>query len=404
MEKFKMGIIGLGGRGTSLMKDTILDCGKADVTIVCDVYEDRTEEAAKIVYEKTGKRPEQTKDYQKVLDKNKVDCVLITTSWQTHIPIAIDVVRAGIPLALEVGNAYSVQQCWDLVRAWEETKSPFMFMENCNFGRYEMMALNMKNLGVFGEIIHCAGGYHHWLAEEICFGRENRHYRLDNYLKRNCENYPTHELGPIARMLDINYGNRMMTLSSVASKSVALNDYVSVKKSDDEVLKNSRFNQGDVVTTTIKCANGETIVLTLDTNAPGFYNRGFTVIGTKARYDEISNSLFLANDEDLKKEFDWRKTELNNVDTKYIEKYEHPVWKKYQEDGVQGTHDGMDWLEFNEFFDRLAEGKDHSIDVYDAASWMAIGCLSEQSIAMGGAPVAIPDFTDGKWMTRKANY
>lgn len=398
MEKVKMGIIGLGCRGHGLMKDIILECGKAEVTVVCDVYEDRCEKAAETVYEKTGRKPQQTTDYHDVLDKSKVDCVLITTSWQTHIPIAIETLRAGVPLALEVGNAYSIQQCWELVRAWEETHTPFMFMENCNYGRYELMALNMKNMGVFGDIIHCAGGYHHFLAEEICFGRENRHYRLDNYLKRNCENYPTHELGPIARMLDINYGNRMLSLTATASKSVALHEYLKNKKADDSVLLNSHFNQGDVVSTAIKCANGETIALTLDTCAPGFYNRGFTVIGTKCRYDEITNSIFFADDTEL--EFSWKK-EYNNVDTKYIEKYEHPIWQKYQKDGVQGSHDGMDWLEFNEFFDRLIEGKPHRIDVYDAASWMSIGCLTEQSIALGGAPVAIPDFTDGKWITRK---
>lgn len=99
MEKVKMGIIGLGCRGHGLMKDIILECGKAEVTVVCDVYEDRCEKAAETVYEKTGRKPQQTTDYHDVLDKSKVDCVLITTSWQTHIPIAIEVLRAGIPLA-----------------------------------------------------------------------------------------------------------------------------------------------------------------------------------------------------------------------------------------------------------------------------------------------------------------
>ena len=29
---------------------------------------------------------------------------------------------------------------------------------------------------------------------------------------------------------------------------------------------------------------------------------------------------------------------------------------------------------------------------------MAVTCLSEQSLAMGGVPVPFPDFTNGKWI------
>lgn len=401
MEKLKMGIIGLGARGEGLLESVILPCGKAEVTMVCDVYDDRNDKASEVIFKETGKRPLKTTDYRELLDKSKLDCVLISTSWQTHIPIAIDALRAGVAVALEVGNAFSEQQCWELVRTWEETQTPFMFMENCCFGRYELMALNMKSLGAFGEIVHCAGGYHHYLSNEVLYGRENRHYRLDNYIGRNCENYPTHELGPIARMLDINYGNRMLTLTSTASKASGLKQYLKDNKPDDTVLANTSFNQGDVISTNIKCANGETIALTLDTTLPRYYSRGFTVRGTKCMYEECTNSIFFAN-QDEKNEFDW-KSSFNNAE-KYLEKYEHPIWKKFIADGVQGSHDGMDWLEFNDFFDRLREGKPLSIDVYDAASWMVLGCLTENSIAMGGAPVAIPDFTDGKWLTRKDEF
>ena len=41
------------------------------------------------------------------------------------------------------------------------------------------------------------------------------------------------------------------------------------------------------------------------------------------------------------------------------------------------------------------------IDVYDMAAWRCISALSEQSIQKGGAAVAIPDFTNGKWIKRE---
>ncbi|MEK0316122.1 hypothetical protein [Cohnella sp. 56] len=48
-----------------------------------------------------------------------------------------------------------------------------------------MAALNMIRQGLFGELIHCRGGYLHDLREEVATGIENRHYRIHNYLNRN---------------------------------------------------------------------------------------------------------------------------------------------------------------------------------------------------------------------------
>ena len=395
MENVRVGFIGLGNRGKSLL-DVVL-AQKESVTAVCDLYADRAESAANKVEEKSGKRPSEYTDYKKLLADESVDAVVISCAWEDHVMIAVDAMRAGKAVGLEVGGAYSVHQCWELVKTYEETKVPFMFLENCCFGRRELMALNMVELGLFGKIVHCSGGYHHDLREEIAFGRENRHYRLRNYLTRNCENYPTHELGPIAKVLKINNGNRMVSLTSTASKAEGLHDYALRKKPDDEFLCNAQVNQGDVVTTVIKCANGETIVLTLDTTLPRFYSRGFTVRGTRGMYEEATDSVFLDNGEDSKYDWNWRANKVGNA-ASYTDEYDHPIWKKYIEEGVQGGHDGMDYLEFKFFFDALRNGKPMPVDVYDAASWMVITTLSESSIANGSAPIEIPDFTEGKWL------
>ena len=395
MENVRVGFIGLGNRGKSLL-DVVL-AQKESVTAVCDLYADRAESAANKVEEKSGKRPTEYTDYKKLLADESVNAVVISCAWEDHVMIAVDAMRAGKAVGLEVGGAYSVHQCWELVKTYEETKVPFMFLENCCFGRRELMALNMVELGLFGKIVHCSGGYHHDLREEIAFGRENRHYRLRNYLTRNCENYPTHELGPIAKVLKINNGNRMVSLTSTASKAEGLHDYALRKKPDDEFLCNAQVNQGDVVTTVIKCANGETIVLTLDTTLPRFYSRGFTVRGTRGMYEEATDSVFLDNGEDSKYDWNWRANKVGNA-ASYTDEYDHPIWKKYIEEGVQGGHDGMDYLEFKFFFDALRNGKPMPVDVYDAASWMVITALSEVSIANGSAPVEIPDFTEGKWL------
>ena len=394
MKNINVAYIGYGERGRALL-GLVLEQVDA-ISAVCDIYEDRAEACAKAVEESRGVCPAVYTDYKDAIADENVNVVMILTAWESHIPIALEAMRAGKAVALEVGGAYSVEDCWELVKTQESTGVPFMFLENCCFGRRELMIKNMVELGLFGRIVHCSGGYQHDLREEIAFGVENRHYRLRNYLSRNCENYPTHELGPIARILGINKGNRMISLTSTASCAAGMHEYILANKSDDEALKNAKFAQGDVVTTVIKCARGETITLTLDTTLPRFYSRGFTVRGTKGMYEESTDSVFLDRQEDKAYDWTWVRNKVGNAD-EYSREYEHPIWKQFLEDGVRGGHGGMDYLELKAFFDALRADAPMPIDVYDAAAWMAITALSEISIANGSTPVEIPDFTSGRW-------
>lgn len=390
MEKLKVGVIGLGQRGYSLLRDVFIKHDGIVVSAVCDIYEDRVDKAASLIEEANGKIPFKSLCYEELITKSKVDCIVVCASWDKHVEMVIKCLEAGIPCGCEVGGAESVEECFELVRTYERTKTPFMFMENCCYGRREMMVLNMARQGVLGEIVHCSGGYHHDLRYEVTHGREHRHYRLNEYLTRNCENYPTHEIGPIAQVLDINRGNRFVSLCSTASKSVGMHEYILENKADDKELVNAKFTQADVVTTVIKCERGETIVITLDTSLPRFYSRGFTVQGTKGMYEESTDSVFLECDMGGEEHWDW-KPNWGNA-SKYAEKYEHEMWKKYIEDGVKQGHGGMDYLVYNEFFEHVKSGEPMPIDVYDAATWMCITPLSEMSIKAGGVSVEVPDF------------
>lgn len=398
MKNLNVGIIGLGNRGYWLMKDVILLMPGIKVTAVCDVYEDRNEKAAALTEELCGHRPAMETDYKKLIARDDVDIVVITCTWEGHVQIAIEAMEAGKAVGMEVGGAYSIKQCWDLVDTYEKTKTPFMFLENCCYGRRELMALNMVQQGLFGDVVHCRGAYMHDLREEVSKGEENRHYRLRNYIHRNCENYPTHELGPIAKILQINHGNRMLSLTSMSSKASGLHEYIKDRIPDNNTLSHTTFAQGDVVNTMIKCAGGETILLTLNTTLPRFYSRDFTVCGTKGMYEEENDSVYLDKKYTLEEEMEWKKFWGNAKE--YEEEYDHPIWKKFLNDGVHGGHGGMDWLVFEAFFDSIRNNTLCPIDVYDAASWMCITALSEESIALGGQPVAVPDFTNGAWTSR----
>ena len=390
-------MIGISGRGSGMLRE-LLKCEGVRVPAVCDKYEDRAENGRKIVEEATGTTPDVYLNHKELLARDDLDAVFVATTWITHARIAIDAMRAGKHVAMEVGGAASIEECWQMVRASEETGKFCMLLENCCYDRKEMAIFNMVKQGLFGEIIHMQGGYQHDLRDEISLGRENRHGRLFNFQHRNGELYPTHQLGPISKVLEINRGNRYISLSSFATKSRGLNEWIKTNKGEDYDLVDYSFNQGDVVTTVLRCANGETVVLTHDCSLPRHYSRAYRVQGTKGIYMEDGNTLFIEN---FTKHEDGNWMHPGEDFDNYLEQFEHPLWKKYQVDGVHEGHGGMDFLVLSAFAESVRLGGQPPIDVYDAATWMAVTCLSEASIAIGGAPVPFPDFTNGMWIDRE---
>ncbi len=402
MEKIiKVAVIGLGQRGMQLI-EPMLKMNDVQIIAVCDAYDDRAEHACKTVADAGFDEPFHTCNYKEILALESLDAVVIATSWERHIEIAVEAMRKGIFTAMEVGGTYNLQECFDLVQAQEETGTPFFFLENCCYGQRELMCLNMARQGVFGEIVHCDGAYRHDLRNEVSYGRENRHYRLSHYKEHNCENYPTHDLGPIAKILGINRGNRMLRLVSVASKSRGLHEYIREHKADDEELMNTQFKQGDIVTTVITCENGETITLTLDTTLPRIYSRNFTVHGTKGMYQEDGDYVFLEKDiEGDVAEIDMNPQKIWKNADKYAEDYDNDLWKHKSKGMLESGHGGMDYLVLRSMVNAIKGETLPAIDVYDAASWMCITALSEKSIENGNIPVEIPDFTNGKYKNRK---
>lgn len=396
----KIGVIGCGQRGKQMVRDVLLSMPELDIIAICDEYEDKMLRVAENIENKRGVRPLMTKNYHDVLALENIEVVYVATSWETHVEIAIDALKKGIPTALEVGGAYSIESLWNLVRTQEQTDTPLMFMENCCFAKDELLATSMARHGVFGEIVHCHGCYGHYLAEEIASGNEKHHYRLRNYLTRNCENYPTHELGPIAKILNINRGNRMVSLVSVASKAAGMDEYIRANAEKYPELVGKRFMQGDIVNTVITCADGSTISLRLDTTLPRHYSREFTVRGTKGMYEQSNNYVHLSGEDEGWESYDHYKKYGNNA-TDYEEKYLPAVWKNITKEQLEAGHGGMDAVMFGEFISCLREHRPMPIDVYDAAAWMCITALSEASVAQGGMPQAIPDFTCGMWTRRE---
>ncbi len=394
----RIACIGMGGRGIGQMT-TLAAMKDVAIAVVCDVYEDRRIKGRDLIRELQGNEPDMESDWRKVCNREDVEAIVITTGWETHIPIAIEALRNGKRPALEVGGANSLDECWRLVRESQHTGVPVMLLENCCYNLEEMTLLNMVRKGLFGDVVHCRGSYAHDLRDEIGNGDLNRHYRQAHFLHRNAELYPTHELGPIAKYLSLNRGNRMVSLCSMSSRAAGLHEWL-LENRADSLLKDARINEGDVVTTMIRCANGETILLTHDCTLPRPYSRGGVIQGTKGIWMEDNRSIYIEGRTPADPTY-W--THRWESDEPYMKEFRHPLWDAYEEFGLRGGHGGMDYLVLRAFVESVQRHEDPPIDVYDCASWMAITALSEASIAQGSAMVEIPDFTEGRWMRPREN-
>ncbi len=394
-EKVKVGLIGLGQRGNGLLPNILSN--DAIITCVCDKFSDRIEKIKQLIKEKGFEEPFGTTSYLDILDKNP-DCIIVATSWNSHVEVALSAMKRGIPVAIEVGGTHNIDDCWKLIDTYEETKTPFFFLENCCYGKDEMLATSLVRNGLLGEIVYCQGAYSHDLRGEIAGGIDTHHYRLEEYKNHNCENYPTHELGPIAKVLNINRGNRFLKVVSMSSKACGMEEYIKKTKEYKDRLANVKFKQGDVTTTMIQCENGETILLKLDTTLPHLYDRNFTVCGTEGVYCQTTKSVVL---DDGKYDHEKDPIEKSFLNQKDYDEYLPEDWKGITQEQIDAGHGGMDFVMLKHFFKYIKNKEEMPIDIYDAAAWMSITSLSEESIAKGSIPVECPDFTRGKYKERK---
>jgi len=412
--KVRLGFIGVGLRGQNHL-DLALRRNDVEVIAICDVQQ-RMIDMSKELIKKSGKPMPQVilegpQGYKKLLENKNIDAVIIATPWEWHTVMCLDSLRAKKYVGCEVITGMTVEECWELVHASEETGMPLMMLENVCYRRDVMAVLNMVRQKVFGEIIHLQGGYQHDLRE-VKFNDGKRAYgggvefgdkgfseaswRTLHSVNRNGDLYPTHGIGPTAMMIDINRGNRFTELVSFSTKSRGLHEYIVKNGGENHPNAKVNFKLGDIVTTMIKCANGETILLQHDTNLPRPYSLGFRVQGTKGIWMDVNNSIYVEGQS--KEPHEWDEA------TEWLTKYDHPLWKKYGSDAAGAGHGGMDWFVLNAFVEAIKLKTNTPQDVYDAVTWSAITPLSETSIRLGGETVDFPDFTQGQWMYRKNSF
>ena len=412
-DRVRLGFIGTGLRGQEHL-DLALRRADVDVVALCDIDAEMLGAALKQVADAAKPVPQTyTGDvhaYRKLLEDRTLDAVIVATPWEWHAPMVLDSLAAGIRyVGTEVVLGLTLEDHWKVVRAAEHHGAQVMMLENVCYRRDVLAVLNMVRQGVFGELMHLQGGYQHDLrgvkfndgktpydsgVEFGAKGYSEARWRTQHSVNRNGDLYPTHGVGPLAMMVDINRGNRFTKLSSFASKARGLHNYVVAKGGADHPNAKVRFALGDVVTTQIACANGETVLLQHDTSLPRPYSLGFRVQGTKGLWMDVNHSIHI---EGSSEHHQWEAAQA------WLDKYDHPLWRRYGSDAQGAGHGGMDFFVLHAFVESVKRQLPTPQDVYDAATWSAITPLSEASVRQERV-MEFPDFTGGRWKSRRNEF
>jgi predicted dehydrogenase len=393
----RVGVIGTGNRGTGHV-NTLLTVEGVEITAVCDLDGNKAANAAGLC-EKAGRKPPKVYSgdptvYREMLDREKLDAVIIATYWDSHTAIAIRAMKNGIYPGIEVPAALTVEDTWKLVETSESTGIPCMMLENWSFRQDNLAALNMKRLGMFGDILHCHCAHSHDCIDHWFFEAKtgNKRWPAEYLLKYNRDQYPTHSVGPILSWMDINRGDIFTEIYSSASASKGINAYFKREFGENHPNANLNYKQGDIVTSLLKTKSGKTLVINFDMQLPRPYSNRWMLQGTLGVYDEEKSSIYLRPNSPKYHEWEpWKP---------YEEKYNHKWW---QADLSSQSHGGTDYVMLDQFIGSVREKGPTPIDVYDSAVMTAIVELSGISIEKN-APVAFPDFTKGKWQANKPYF
>ncbi len=396
----RVGFVGLGMRGYSAV-DRFVHVPDSKIAALCDVEADRVERSVAVL-ERNGLEPALTfsgsEDAWKGLcESPEVDLVYICTDWKSHVPIALYAMECGKHVAIEVPAATTLEDIWALIDMSEKTRRHCMMLENCVYDFFELSTLAMAQAGLFGEVIHVEGSYHHCL--DPFWGEYWNSWRLEYNKEHRGDVYPTHGIGPVCQVLGIHRGDRMKTLVSMDTKAINGPKVYELKTG----TPCPEFKNADQTNTLIRTENGKTMLIQHDVMTPRPYDRMYQVVGTDGYAGKYPVSLYcLRENTSLEDGYDALGTEkiysgeaLKSLQEGYPNALLNPEFVELAKS--VGGHGGMDFIMDYRLIYCLHNGLPLDMDVYDLAEWCCISDLSRISLENGSMPVEVPDFTRGDW-------
>ena len=399
IETVRIGVIGLGDRGKDVPKRMAF-IEHASVVALCDLLPERIERAQRSLVKRGAPRAihefSGEDGWKALCELDDIDLVYLAVPWQLHTKMAVYAMEHGKHVAVEVPAATSIEECWALVNTSERTRRHCMMLENCCYDFFELTCLNIAQHGIFGDVVHVEGSYHHNL--DPWWDNYQGDWRMTYNKDHHGDVYPTHGIGPVCQVLNIHRGDRMETLVSMDTDAFAGQD-----KADSRYGKGKvKYENGDVTATLIRTHNGKTILVEHDVVTPRPYNRMYQIVGTKGYANKYptpglalgSDAVEVLSSDDLNAEKYMTEAQRDSM----LAAYKHPIAKEIEALARKvGGHGGMDFIMDYRLVYCLHNGLPLDEDVYDAAEWSSLVELTEVSIKYGSMPVVMPDFTRGEW-------
>ncbi len=386
----RVGVVGVGNRGTGLLK-ILLRIPGTKVPAICDINPEHLNRGIGIVKQEHGTTPEGYSEgpyhYRTMLERDDLDAILIATPAPLHAEMAVDTMNAGKHAGSEVPGAYTLEECWNLVKTKEATGKRYMLLENYNYTRDRMMIYEMVRAGVFGDPHYAECAYIHD-CRSLRFNQDGTLTWRGDIKTENFGNlYPTHSLGPVSKWLGIHEGDRMVSLTSRMSRPGSIHEYAVSRFGKDSQAAKIDFVNGDMCVTLIKTAADRLITVYYDSDSPRPMSNFYLVQGPKGVYDSREG----IHIDGQSPAHQWEP--IGN----YRDQYEHEYWRTRADEANRTGHGGGDYFVISDFVEMARQDREPFVNVYDSATWSSIMPLSRQSIEQGGTSVEIPDFTGGRW-------
>lgn len=375
----RIGLVGLGQRGMKTLERYAYIHG-AEVRCLADTDAGKVAQANDTL-RRTGRPAADglfgAEAWHDVCRRTDVDLVYICTDWSSHCEMAVEAMRCGKHVAVEVPAATTIDECHRLVETAEATRRHCFMTENCCYDHFALATLEMQRGGLLGDVTFCEGAYIHNLRDT--FGLTgNAVPAANNWMERSCARhdgnpYPTHGIGPIGWLLNLHRGDRMDYLVSLTSRGCGT----------DRML-------GRVNTTLIRTVGGAGIMLQLDVTSMRPYSRLQTVCGTQGFVQKYPVPTVKTTETATILTADDAMAEAG----RHTDSHAARLW---QEGHRLGVPNEMNYTMDCRLIHCLRHGLPLDIDVYDAAEWSSLAELSERSAREGSRPISIPDFTHGHW-------
>jgi hypothetical protein len=402
IDKVRIGIIGLGNRGPSHL-ETMRRIEGVEIRALCDLRPERTVAANKRL-EGTPHKPTLywgDKDaWMNLCEQNDVDLVIVTTPYYMHAGMAVYAMQHGKHVATEVPAAATIEECWKLVETAEQTRKHCMMLENYAYNFFQLLTLNMARQGFFGEIVHGDCAYNtSKMANNFSKSMYWDLWWLKLYGSKRGNIYPTHGLGPVCQIMNVNRGDRLDYLVSMESNDFMMRAKAEELAANDDFFKPfaAKNYRGNMNTTIIRTVKGRTIMLQHDATSPrGPHTMIHGITGTKGMALEYPLPPRISKDLN-----GW----VSQREYDALVKQFTPTILTRMGDLTQkiGGHGGGDLLECWRLVDCLRNGLPLDQDVYDAAAWSSIVPLSAWSVLNRSNSIDVPDFTAGAWQTNLPN-